>query len=319
MRRERNAQDGFTLVELLVVIAIIGILVALLLPAVQAAREAARRTQCLSQMKQLSLATLNYEATYRELPPAYTDGADKSHNVIAFLLPFIEETALADQYDFEQDWNDKFDPRANRGSAPSDVVYNNDLGKTPIGMLRCPTTPLSEIPNPSDYSIAQKWQTNSVSAMQVLRRQRKLSARTNWYSLLGSRYENGKLKTNKLRHAVDGLSKSFMWFEDAGRPLRYHKRLQVGDSVSGAGWNDPDAWFDVGHAPRAADVRDHGGCSNLLINCFNNNEIYSFHVGGSVFTFGDGSARLISETVSPDSFASMFTFAEEDLVTDTDY
>ena len=72
MRKNRSHVRAFTLVELLVVIAIIGILVALLLPAIQAAREAARRTQCTNNMKQIGLAILNYESAKKQLPLAYT-------------------------------------------------------------------------------------------------------------------------------------------------------------------------------------------------------------------------------------------------------
>jgi prepilin-type N-terminal cleavage/methylation domain-containing protein len=69
--RPRTLRRGFTLVELLVVIAIIGVLVALLLPAVQAAREAARRAQCQSNLKNIALAVLNYESMKKELPPGF--------------------------------------------------------------------------------------------------------------------------------------------------------------------------------------------------------------------------------------------------------
>ncbi len=90
---------GFTLVELLVVIAIIGILVALLLPAIQAAREAARRTQCANKLKQLGLAIHNYHDTYDSMPFLVVTASPLNPYVsgLVGLLPFVEESALYDQ------------------------------------------------------------------------------------------------------------------------------------------------------------------------------------------------------------------------------
>ena len=109
----RGEGGGFTLVELLVVIAIIGILIALLLPAVQAAREAARRSQCSNNIKQLGLAFHNYHDTFKSFPPGYgimrtAYGAGGGGGIeltwCVRLFPFIEQTALADIVD----WNTNY-------------------------------------------------------------------------------------------------------------------------------------------------------------------------------------------------------------------
>jgi prepilin-type N-terminal cleavage/methylation domain-containing protein/prepilin-type processing-associated H-X9-DG protein len=103
----RRDRVGFTLVELLVVIAIIGVLVALLLPAVQAAREAARRTQCTNNLKQLGLATHNYHDTHKVFPLGVLQsnlGSEFAYPRLTWaihLYPFIEQQAIYDQFDFE--------------------------------------------------------------------------------------------------------------------------------------------------------------------------------------------------------------------------
>jgi prepilin-type N-terminal cleavage/methylation domain-containing protein/prepilin-type processing-associated H-X9-DG protein len=103
-RRASRDKEGFTLVELLVVIAIIGILIALLLPAIQAAREAARRSQCQNNMKQLALGCLNHESAMKRLPAGFTTdtdgGNDSFHTWASYILPYLEEAALFDQIDF---------------------------------------------------------------------------------------------------------------------------------------------------------------------------------------------------------------------------
>ena len=103
------ARRGFTLVELLVVIAIIGVLVALLLPAIQAAREAARRMSCSNNVKQLALAMHNYESAMKRYPPSI-DAIERSvahfrWSAQARILPYIEQSGLAAGFDFNQDYH----------------------------------------------------------------------------------------------------------------------------------------------------------------------------------------------------------------------
>jgi len=144
----RNTQrfSGFTLVELLVVIAIIGILVALLLPAVQAAREAARRSQCQNNIRQLAIGILNYENAKKSLPPGGISQGDLGISSGAgwtiFILPYIEEQSLYDKYDFGEP-----------NEAPKD--YNNNgllnsvVRETNVKAYDCPTdeeTDLNDFP-----------------------------------------------------------------------------------------------------------------------------------------------------------------------------
>jgi prepilin-type N-terminal cleavage/methylation domain-containing protein/prepilin-type processing-associated H-X9-DG protein len=125
-------RSGFTLVELLVVIAIIGILVALLLPAIQAAREAARRSECVNNLKQIGIAWQNYHDTFGSFPPSYVDnGAEIRWGWGLLILPFMEQQALYDQIDPVR-WGGQ------GGNAVHDPSDTNGL-REPIQAYRCPS------------------------------------------------------------------------------------------------------------------------------------------------------------------------------------
>jgi prepilin-type N-terminal cleavage/methylation domain-containing protein/prepilin-type processing-associated H-X9-DG protein len=145
------ARRGFTLVELLVVIAIIGILVALLLPAIQAAREASRRASCANNLKQMGLALHNYHDVQKVFPPALLNngryaaanvtwalGGVKNTTGWALLLPFIEQATLANQYDFNF-CSSSSSPNA-APVAGNDLI-NDGVYNVRIALLECPSHP----------------------------------------------------------------------------------------------------------------------------------------------------------------------------------
>jgi len=165
MTRFRHWIRGFTLVELLVVIAIIGILVALLLPAVQAAREAARRMSCSNNLKQLGLALHNYHDVHKSFPygtnahsePGWVTQYSKGSNLLK-LLPFMEQTPLYDRIDFVGKYGG--------GYVTGVDVQMSELGyghrfwgpshnpQKDLSILRCPSDDYDNLPNVSHSNYA---------------------------------------------------------------------------------------------------------------------------------------------------------------------
>ena len=146
----RQKRPGFTLVELLVVIAIIGILIALLLPAVQAAREAARRSQCQNNLKQIGLAMHNHHDVKKSLPPFRGRNGCCWGTWQHLILTFIEQDNIGSLY---ENWGGNDSSKGGSGKAPryGNGKNLNNVARRRIGTLTCPSdtpnSPISQIPN----------------------------------------------------------------------------------------------------------------------------------------------------------------------------
>lgn len=347
MKLHRSNSRGFTLVELLVVIAIIGILVALLLPAIQAAREAARRTQCTNKLKQLGLAALNYESARKTLPYAYTPNniafAPKTgacngapgiapatngmlhHNFFTFLLPYMEQSAIYDQIDFRYDW-------CNTTVPPSKSVSNLTATSKDIDELLCPSTEARPGTYTTDYNVMAyidpvKYCANLDGSARTKRATDKLA---------------GMITDTQstLRKVADGTSKTIMIFESAGRPNHYVGNRAIKNLMyeenSGLSAQSPIAtptitkptnfqWADDGTHKSGEDSKiwglEYSTVANLclmntttkVMNCDNYQGVYSFHNGGAIFAMGDGSVQFVTEGIDVDTYTSMVTRAASDI------
>jgi prepilin-type N-terminal cleavage/methylation domain-containing protein/prepilin-type processing-associated H-X9-DG protein len=315
MNRNHSGSRGFTLVELLVVIAIIGILVALLLPAIQAAREAARRTQCTNKLKQLGLAMLNYESARKELPLAYTpnytgpigrgacpaptntpgnlDNKKPKHFVLTFILPYLENQALYDQIDTTtQNWN---------STAKSTVknTINNDVVKVDLPDFLCPSTENRPGTYTTDYyTIVDINDTAYCNVEPSLKNKR------NAERLLGLLQD----MPTSLKKCTDGLSKTFMFFESAGRPNNYDVNRRIIQTMN-VDWQ----WADPGVYAVFGNGLDPVCTLNVIMNCNNYQGLYSFHNGGGNQLMGDGSVTFLTDTIDLDSFISLYTRAADDI------
>ena len=332
----RVLRRAFSLIEMLVVAGIVGLLVALLLPAVQSAREAARRTHCLNNVRQIGIAMLGFETANGFYAPANSTGANamwppnnpKEHGMFALLLPYVENGSLLATlgYDYEQDW---------------DAAVNRPAAQTVIPTFACTSTPdgqrrITAAKYPTNAHRSWGPACNDYSTI--------LEVETVLYTAVGqttpaSKQRQGMLPTNSRTtpaHVRDGLSNTLAVVECGNRPLRFFNSHAMGVRSSSAAapcnsHNDtmPAAWADNGatftldgadqstgvpnsscyHTDATGRVPPSGVTSGgqCVMNCTNWDEPYSFHPGGMNVVFGDGSARFLGDDLSPATMIAIVT------------
>ena len=289
--RTKRRSSGFTLVELLVVIAIIGILIALMLPAVQAAREAARRMTCSNQMRQIGLAVINYENTHRFYPPPYTTSPE--HGIFMFLLPFMEgDPDIIGEYDWAKSWKSN---KANDGGQS-----NFNLTRRRIEAFICPSAIQSRNWS-TDYTPTTQIASG---AYQPLLSKGIIRPRADWTGILRPADSAGNPPPTSTRDVGDGLSQTWLFAEDAGRYFMYRGGFRVPEQTKAYRWMADNIWLSVSDPCNGSQ----------LINCHNDDEVYSFHPGGSQFLYGDGSVHFHGQELEADVFISLFTRAGGEVV-----
>lgn len=349
---------GFTLIELLVVIAIMGVLVGLLLPAVQKVREAANRMQCANNLKQLALAFLAYTDTANGFFPPPGLPADTALNTdpnwpalahawATRLLPYLEQDNLYRQYDFNQAF-----------CSPGNVRVIS----TPLRVMRCPSASnANRVYTATSAPLGLSWTAAAAdycatSGIGIDIWNNVLFARGFGRSP-GSEARDGLLRTTNsglptdFASVFDGASNTILIGELAGRPDLWRAGQLVPGAVVaftsgrtlvgavsnvGNGWGDPfnghnvidGAPYDGGPYPFSPLIK-FGPC---VINCLNHNGtgglsgnhpghggLYSFHPGGAQTAFVDGSVHFLSAAMKTEVFVFLVTRRGSELVSASDY
>jgi len=285
---------AFTLVELLVVIAIIGLLVALLLPAIQAARESARRTSCVNNMKQIGLAITNYQAAKSVFPPSDTDelytwindDGFGNHSWASLIMPYLEEASLNSLIDYKQSCMDP---------------VNRTAAGTIVGVYRCASYTGPAFTDDDHYPAGNFAIGNYVAIAS--------SDVDHIYGVdvkpEGVIYPKSKIKPAEV---TDGLSKTLFIAESR------EERMRV--------------WID-GRTAAVTALADNPFFATPTISLnftpyYNDGDILSkygpssMHAGGAYHLFGDGSVHFLLNTISVPTYVGLMTRAKGEVLADAD-
>lgn len=317
-RKTSRRRFGFTLVELLVVIAIIGILVSLLLPAVQAAREAARRMECSNNLKQLGLSLHNYHDTFKVFPPALmgsgrfndpnyhaANGGVKNTTGWALMLPYFEQSAIADQYDYGRcsSMSSPYGAPVAGTDADNDTLYN-----TRLGVLECPSHPqagdLSEY-TPGTTGFYSRKQARRTSYLFSTGSTTDYSANWSFYSPYVYQGVFGNDGAAKFADITDGTANTIALGEATGG------RAKTSDHYGPWGMTGTHTCCH-GYVPSASSSTLTQAFADIYSANWNINEDYnsdperqtyawvfsSPHPGGAQFAFADGSIHFVSDNIN---------------------